>query len=182
MTLLQYKSDSRRGAAISTPSLHLTYRKAVTVILGLLAVFTGLFGCNKGPKPTQHDLSEISAVSISCGHMDRSYGYAFRIHRDQDKWLFNAECFTHDHEVETVFENRDINGEEVDAMFEILKKNDSITYAENYKKPKDSPFVILDETTYGFCLTFSDGKQAVTIDRQRELEEFFYRIAEEYNE
>ena len=73
-------------------------RKAVAVT-GLLAVFAGLFGCNKTPKSAQHELSEISGVSLSCGHMDRSYSYCFWIHREQDKWLFNAEYFTHDHEV-----------------------------------------------------------------------------------
>ena len=57
------------------------FRKAVTV-MGLLAVIAGLFGCNKAPK---HTLSEISEVSIACGHMDRSFGYLFWVHREQEK-------------------------------------------------------------------------------------------------
>ena len=40
----------------------------------------------------------------------------------------------------------------------------------------------MDETTYGFCLTFSDGSQYVTLDYQKELEEYFYRLAEQSNE
>ncbi|MGN0601873.1 MAG: hypothetical protein ACI4I7_04105 [Oscillospiraceae bacterium] len=127
---------------------------------------------------SHHDLSDITAVSLSCGHMDRSYGYYFLLHRDNEKWLFDAECFTHDHEEETVFENREVSDEDMDMLFEILKQNDSITYAENYKQPKKSPFIVLDETTYGFGLTFSDGEQYSTRDWQKDLEDFFYRLAE----
>ena len=158
------------------------FRKTVTV-MGLLAVFAGLFGCNKTPKSAQHELSEISAVSLSCGHMDHSYGYYFWIHLEQDKWLFNTECFTHDHEVETAFENREVNRDDTDALFEILERSDSIAYAENYKKPKKLlPFEVLDETTYSFVLTFSDGSRYVTLDSQKELEEYFYRLAEKYGD
>lgn len=146
--------------------------------MGILATLAGLFGCSKSPKPAQHTISEISAVSIACGHMDRSYGYYFWIHREQDKWLFDTECFTNDHETETVFENREVSGEDIDALFKILERNDSITYAENYKKPKKPLFEIMDETTYSFCLTFSDGNRYTTNDRQKELEEFFYCLAE----
>ena len=158
------------------------FRKVVSV-LGLIALFAGLFGCQKTPKPAQHIISEISAVSLSCGHMDHSYGYFFWVHQEQDKWLFNTECFTHDHEVETAFENREVSSEDMDALFDILERSDSITYAENYKKPKKIPFFeVLDETTYGFCLTFSDGSQYVTLDCQKELEEYFYRLAEKYGD
>ena len=152
-----------------------------TVIgVALLAALTGLFGCRKDPeKENHHELSEISAVSISCSHMDRRYGYFFWLHREDGKWLFDAECFTHDHEEETVFENREVSDHEVEALFEILESNDLVTYAENYKKPKKLPFKIMDETIYGFCLTFSDGSQYSTCDIQTELEKFFYRLAEE---
>ena len=155
------------------------FRKAVAV-MGLLAVLSGLFGCQKAPKPAQHTISEISAVSIACAHMDYSYGYYFQIHREQEKWLFDTRCFTHEYDRETVFENRDVSDEDMETLIEILEKNDSITYAENYQKPKNSPFEVLDETTYSFCLTFLDGSQYTTRDWQKELEEFFYRLAEKY--
>lgn len=148
------------------------------VLLGLCSAFLGLFACNKAPKPAQHDLSEITSVSISCGHMDRRYGYSFWIHRNEDIWLFDAECFTHDREVETVFENREVSGEAIDALFEILDRNNLIVYAENYKMPIKLPFQVMDDTTYSFCLTFSDGNQYLTCDVQKELEDFFYLLAE----
>ena len=110
--------------------------------------------------------------------MDRRYGYSFWIRAQEGAWLFDAECFTHDREIETVFEKREVSSEDVDTLFAILEQSDSITYAENYKKPKASPFMIMDETTYSFCLTFSDGNQCVTYDAQKELEDFFYCLAE----
>ena len=154
------------------------YFKKAVVIVGVLTILTGLFGCSKTPKPAQHIISEISAVSIACAHMDYSYGYYFQIHREQEKWLFDARCFVDDHHKEVAFENRDVSNEDMKTLFEILERNDSIAYAENYKKPKKLPFEVMDETTYSFCLTFSDGSQYTTCDWQKELEEFFYRLAE----
>ena len=154
-------------------------RRTVT-ILGLAAILVGLFGCNKAPKPARHSISEISSVSISCGHMDRSYGYCFWLRREEDVWLFDAECFIHDHEDEAMFEGREVKSEDVDVMLKIIEQNDSITYAENYKPPKKLPFEVMDETTYSFCLTFSDGSRYLTSDSQAELENFFYRLAEKY--
>ena len=146
--------------------------------MGILTVLTGLFGCNKALKPEHHELSELSSISISCCHMDRSYGYCFGIHRNEEKWLFDTECFTHDHGVETVFENREVSSEDIDELSKILERNGSISYAENYKKPKKLPFEVMDETVYTFCLAFSDGSKYNTNDPQKELEQFFYRLAE----
>lgn len=56
----------------------------------------------------------------------------------------------------------------MDVLFEILERSDSITCAQNYKKSKDSPFEIMNETTYSFCLTFSDGSRYLTFDREME--------------
>lgn len=165
------------------PGAVLKYRKVlgrVLTVMGLIAALTGLFGCGK--KPTQHTVLELSSVSLSCCHMDRSFGYYFYIRTEDNKWLFDAECFTHGNEKETRIENREADAGDIDALFEILDRCGSIAYAENYKKPMGSPFEALDETTYSFCLTFSDGSQYVTCDRQKELEEYFYQIAQRMSE
>lgn len=146
--------------------------------MGILAMLVNLFGCGKSPKPAQHTAEEICAVSISCGHMNHAYGYSFWIHSEDGKWLFDAECFTNGHEVETVFENRKISEEDTEKLLEILN-NDLIAYAENYKKPKNSLYAVTDEAKYSFCMTFSDGSQYNTSECIGELEEFFYRLAEQ---
>lgn len=151
----------------------------ITAIAAVLSMLCGLCGCKKEPKPAQHTLSDITSVSIFSGNMDRRYSYFFRIHKEEDKWLFDTECFTHDREEETAFENREIGSEYVDELLDILEKNDSIAYAENYKAPKSFPvFEAADESSCGFSLTFTDGSKYATEDTQSELEEFFYRLAE----
>ncbi len=143
-----------------------------------LSLFCGLFGCQKAQKSAKHDFYEITAVSISCGNMDRRYGYSFWAHKEENGWFWDAECFTHDYEREVTFENRELDDREVTTMLEILKQNDSIAYAENYKESKRFPFRVADEETYVFCLNFSDESRCVTSSRQNDLEKFFYRLAE----
>lgn len=143
----------------------------------LLSLLCGLFGCQGAPKAAKHSLSEISAVSISCGHTDLRLCYSFWLRREEEAWLLNAEFFTR--ESKTVLENRRLVGEDAEAVLEILKKNNSIAYVENYRKPKAVFTPTADEDTYVFCLTFSDTRQYTAFGRQRDLEEFFYALAEE---
>lgn len=143
-----------------------------------LSLFCGLFGCRNAPKPAKHELSEITALSISCGHMDRRYGYSFWVHKEENAWFLYAECFTDNYETETVIENAVLMSDDVEALFKILELSESIAYVENYKKPKNPAFQIADEETYGFCLGFSDGSQYAASGRQADLENFFYRLAE----
>lgn len=148
--------------------------------MAALSLICGLFGCKKASKRAEHELSEITSVSISCGHMDRRCGYSFQMLKKENGWLLNAECFTNNHETETAIENRELDDDDAKALLEILKRNESIAYAENYKKPKKRFVQVADETTYGFCLTFSDGSFYATYDRQSDLEQLFYRLAEKY--
>lgn len=150
--------------------------------MSLFTVLAGLFGCNKAPGSARHTVSDICEVSVSCGHMNRCYGYCFRIRRENGVWLFDAECFTHDREAETVFEDRAVNGGDIEELLGILERNDSIAYAENYKKPIKLPFQVLDDTSYNFSLVFSDGSRYTAGTVQKETEEFFYRLAEKYGD
>ncbi|MDD6203697.1 MAG: hypothetical protein PUC05_01685 [Firmicutes bacterium] len=147
--------------------------------MGLFAVLSGLFGCSKA-KPARHTVSEISVVSVYCGHMDHSCSYCFSVRREQDRWLLDADCFTHGHNTETELEKCEVGNEDIDALFEIIQSSNLIAHAENYKKPRKSRIVVLDETTFGFSLTFTDGSQYMTDDCQPELRKYFYAIAERY--
>ncbi len=147
--------------------------------MAILSLLCGVFGCNKSNRPPKHTLSDITAVSIACGHMDRSYEYSFGIYKKQESWLFSAECFTHNNEVETVIENCTIETEDADELFEIMKKNDSISHAEGYK-PKAKSSNTADGESYSFCLTFSDSTQCITDEEESELCRYFYRLAEKY--
>lgn len=121
-------------------------------------------GCSAATKrrvPHGIPVSDICEVSVTCGHMNRCYGYCFRIRRENGAWLFDAECFTHNREEETVFEDRAVNGGDIEELPGILERNDSIVYAENYKKPIKLPLRVLDDTSYNFSPTFSEGNRTV---------------------
>lgn len=152
-----------------------------TVLFSAAAVsLCTLFGGCQRQRPQQHELSEVVSVSASCSSADRTCGYSFSANKTADGWLFCADCFTNSLETETKLENTALSGDEVNALLEILEKNESIVYAENYKKPKKAPSGTRDGDSYGFALTFSDETQYVTYERQPELERLFYSLAEHY--
>lgn len=154
--------------------------KAVRIV-ALLSLISGLFGC-KGTTAPQHTTADISGVSISCGHMNRAYGYSFWVRMDGKTPVFDADCFTHEWEVPTVLESVEIDEDEFEELLKIIEDNQLIQYAENYKQPSKSPILVLDDTTYAFCMDFTDGKSFLTNDRQEELETYFYALAEKYAE
>lgn len=150
------------------------------IVLAFLSFISGLFGC-KGKTP-RHSAADIRGVSVSCGHSNRSFGYSFWVRTDSKSVLFDADCFTHNRETPTVLEAVEISESEFEELLKIVEEKQLIQYAEKYKKPPKSPFLVLDETTYAFNLTFTDGENFLTKDRQEELESFFYALAEKYAE
>lgn len=154
--------------------------KAV-LFMTLFSTVFGLFGCKKAPDTAEHDVSEITGVSISCGNPDRNGEYSFNIQKKDDLWLFDTQCYDRNGE-KIEINGLEISENDVDEVLEILERNDSIVYAENYKKRKIASGRVADEITYGFCLTFADGKRYTTCDVQGDLEKMFYRFAEKYGE
>lgn len=60
--------------------------------------------------------------------------------------------------------------------------NGIITYVKNYKNPKKLNVHVLDETTYSFCIEFSDGQRYIVgnmVPGQWELEDYFYNLGKE---
>ena len=139
----------------------------------------GLFG-----RPVKHhNVSEVILVSMSCGCMDYSFHYSFTLYCEQGKWLFDADCYTHDKTDPTEFCGKTVSNEDVETLRGILEKHGTVGYVEKYKPPKKLklPFHVLDETTYSFCLGFSDGNRIcseIAGEAQNELNDFFYRLAE----
>lgn len=146
----------------------------------VFSLLFSVFGCKKIQPNARHELSELQSVSISCGNSDRSCSYSFSVYYESEKWLFDAECFTDSGQNETSFSKIELTEAELDGLFEILKRNESISYAENYKEPKKHGGFAADTDYYVFALTFSDDTRLVTYTRQSETEEYCYRLAEKY--
>lgn len=153
--------------------------KAVLIVMALLSLFSGLFGC-RGQTPPKHTAAELTGASISCGHMNRLFGYSFWVRKDGSSLLFDADCYTHEREVQTVLESVEITESEFEELLTVITDNQLIQYAENCKQPSKSPIMAMDETTYAFSLSFADGESYLTKDRQEELENYFYTLAEKY--
>ena len=164
-------------------------RKAV-ILLILMVVLAGLFGCTSEPRDAEplHDVSEVCMVSMGCGHMDYSCCYNFTLTRRAEEagqdsgWYFEGGCFLRDEEERTDFEPTLVSSDSAAKLLHIIEANNTIAYAENYKAPKKLKIFALDETTYSFCIKFSDGQQYIIsemVPEQNELEEYFYDLGKE---
>ena len=167
-------------------------RKAV-ILLILMVVLAGLIGCTAKPRDAEpvHDISEVCMVSMGCGHMDYSCCYNFMLKRSAEEaeearqdsgWYFEGGCFLRDEEERTDFEPTLVSSDSAAKLLDIIEANNTIAYAENYKAPKKLKIFALDETTYSFCIKFSDGQQYIIsemVPEQNELEEYFYDLGKE---
>ena len=167
-------------------------RKAV-MLLALMTVLAGLIGCTAKPRDAEpvHDISEVCMVSMGCGHMDYSCCYNFMLKRSAEEaeeagqdsgWYFEGGCFLRDEEERTDFEPTPVSSDSAAKLLDIIEANNTIAYAENYKAPKKLKIFALDETTYSFCIKFSDGQQYIIsemVPKQHELEEYFYDLGKE---
>ena len=167
-------------------------RKAV-ILLSLMVVLAGLFGCTSEPRDAEplHDISEVCMISIGCGHMDYSFCYNFMLKRSAEEaeeagqdsgWYFEGGCFLRDEEERTDFEPTPVSSDSAAKLLHIIEANNTIAYAENYKAPKKLEIFALDQTTYSFCIEFSDGQRYIIskmVPKQHELEEYFYDLGKE---
>lgn len=127
---------------------------------------------------------EINVFSMVCGHMDFSFGYSFCLRNEENGWLLDAECFVNNHEEHVEFTEKQVAAADVDALYEIMQKHNTIEFLVKYRKPRKSPFFIADETTYCFSVSFSGGEcyQTQSIGTAgHELEEYFYGLAAKIN-
>lgn len=119
--------------------------------------------------------SDLTAISISCGHVDRTCAYSFTITREADGWYLDAELF------ERSIRKRPIDPESVDEIMAIIEDRGIVQEANKQKRAKKRLFHmhIPDESVYSLALTFSDGEIKSISERQGELEEIFCRLVEE---
>ena len=149
--------------------------------MGILACVLSLFGCNRNPiKPE----GELTSISISQNHMDRTYCYSFGAYKKNDTYTLNAWCLLEkgDNDYEDVeLENVSITEEEF-AQFEKLdKKYDFFSLRKPNKKEKNRYF-ILDETITNFSVSYGDEGIAVETSGEcyKAVNELFFQLAEKY--
>lgn len=159
----------------------MTVIKRAVIAVGILSLLAGLFGCVKPEKEASHNADDIVSVSAYCSHMDFSYSYSFSVRKEESGWLFDAQCFIHDHSEQIELSDKTVSDEYIKELLSLISENGTIKSAKNYKKPVKSPFQVLDETAYGICIRFSDGTDCnagARVDGYDGIERFFYRLAE----
>ncbi|MGN0450236.1 MAG: hypothetical protein ACI4G0_07795 [Ruminococcus sp.] len=151
--------------------------------MGILAFVLSLFGCNRNPLKPE---GELTSISISQNHMDRTYCYSFGAYKKNDTYTLDACCMLEkgDNDYEDVeLENVSITEEEF-AQFEKLdKKYDFFSLRKPNKKEKNRYF-ILDETITNFSVRYGDESFSLYTsgDCYNEVHDCFVALAEKYNE
>lgn len=125
----------------------------------------------------KHSLSELTSVFIDETGTAQDSGYSFWIRLEEGNWIFEGKRSVDG--VYVAVTDAEVSDEEREELFSALEENGAVLYGENYKQRK-SFFRVSDGDSHGFVLTFSNGDQCVTYERQKYLEQYFFRLAEKY--
>lgn len=120
-------------------------RKAV-LLLAIVTVFAGLFGCSARPEPPAGELTVVSAAG---GRMSRTESYSFSAICKDGVWLFSTRCYADREDGYAVVDST--TWKEEDGRFYY----DTGITGEVMGEPTD-PFMAIDVTEDG-CLLYQMG-------------------------
>ena len=110
----------------------MTVIKRAVIAVGIVSHLAGLFGCVKPEKEASHNADDIVSVSAYCSHMDFSYSYSFSVRKEESGWLFDAQCFIHDHSEQIELSDKTVSDEYIKELLSIISENGTIKSAKNY--------------------------------------------------
>lgn len=141
----------------------------------LLSATFGMFGCSKA---SQQTISDIQAISVSCGHMDNSLSYSFFLQKNDDGWYLSANYAISSESPHIEYDDHLVSDEDAKDLLSIIDEQDIIKKLKHYKKPLLSAYAS-DETIYYSTIRFSNGEliEART-DIGTEAISYFYQLAE----
>lgn len=147
----------------------------------ILSCALSLFGCTQKPARPE---GELTSISISQSHMDRTYCYHFWARLENDSYLLDAECLIVDYDnndcKEINFTDAEITEEEFKRFAEIDSKYDF--YSHIKAERKKSIFFACDETITNFTVSYGDEGIAVETNGEcyEAVNELFFQLAEKY--
>ena len=131
------------------------YIKKASLILLMLLLPIGLFGCGAKKKFTEADVCIISFSSSAMSYTD---SYAYSLEKANNEWLFDAN-YSYDIENPRVeFEGKKVSSQDAEAILDIVKEQDLISQAQKYKPPKINAF-LLDGGGYYLYFRMNDGTE-----------------------
>ena len=152
--------------------------------MGIVSCVLSLCGCTKKPVKPQ---SELASISISQNHMDSTFCYSFGIRKENDSYLFDADCILVDYDnneySEVNFIDKEITKEEFEKFTKLDKKYDFFSLRKPNKIEKNIFFVV-DETITNFSVSYGDESFSLYTsgDCYNEVHDCFVALAEKYNE
>lgn len=148
--------------------------------MGIFACILSLFGCTqKLVKPDK----ELTSISISQNHMERTYCYSFDAYKKNNTYILNAWCLIekdNDDIEEISIECCTITEDEFDAFKKLDSKYDFFSLLKFEKKKR---FFVLDETITIFSVSYGDESFSLKTngDCYNEVYDCFMALAKKYS-
>lgn len=149
-----------------------------------MAIFSCILSlCSCTQKPVKSP-NELTSVSISQSHMDRTECFHFWARDKNNTYLLDAECLIVDYDNNTCEEisltNTQITEEDFRHFSELDREYAFCSHIKTERK--NNKFFILDETVTGFSVKY--GEDSFNIETNGEcfknVKDFFFQLAEKY--
>ena len=127
-------------------------------------------------------LKHIQEVFLHCGHSNADCGYSFCLLKSTEEWLLSAECCVDGRENPVTLTNHPVRYEDAEKLLETMQQQNVIHIVRCYKELKRQE-ITLDEPSYHLAIKMDNGEVvAANALVCKEMETFFYHLAETYAE
>ncbi len=129
--------------------------KAVMILM-VLSLLLGLFGCEGGKK---HTAGDIVLIHTAYYGMEKDPVYSFALKKEDEGWLFSASCFVgNQKEHYASFSSFPITDEDAQGFLQIIREEGEIERLRKYREPIHI-FSVSDAPMRSSGIIFSDGYQ-----------------------
>lgn len=147
--------------------------------MSILSLIISNFGCIKKGENPPRPKEQLTSVSISQSHMDRTYCYNFWAREEKGSYLLDAECIIVDYDnndyKEINFTDKEITEVDFKQFTELDSKYD---FYSNIKiKKKNNNLFICDETITAFYVKY--GEEGFGIETNGECFEAVHNVFSE---
>lgn len=158
--------------------------KKSLIIMSAMSILFSFFGCSGKAKSPSRPNEQLSSVSISQSHMDRTYCYSFWAREQNGSYLLDAECLIVDYDnndcKEINLTDTAITEEEFQQFAELDSKYDFSGHIK--ARRKKNIFFACDETITNFFVKY--GEEGLNVETNGEcfkaVNELFFQLAEKY--
>ncbi|MGN0488498.1 MAG: hypothetical protein ACI4HO_04475 [Ruminococcus sp.] len=141
-------------------------------------------GCKAKVKNLSPPEEQLTSVSIYQNHMDRTCCYSFSVRKEQNSYIFDADCMIKDNDeyYEVNFTDKEISEKEFEKFTKLDEKYNFISLRKSNIK-KENMFFALDETITNFSVSYGDKSFSLYTsgDCYNEVYDCFIALAKKYS-